>query len=108
MEASPFIAVRVSWAEGYPSAFLHYHYHSREIVQWCVGVVRNGERLQQCSTKPRVYRVPSREIQGSGHSFGSDPPRVTNGSQRGFWLVSRIDSQSEVTRIMVIVRKYGN
>ena len=46
VEASPFIAARVSWAEGYPYAFLHYQYHSREIVQWCVGVMRNGERLQ--------------------------------------------------------------
>ena len=77
-------------------------------MQWCVGVMRNGERLQQCSTKPFVYRVPPKEIQGSGHSSGSDPPEVTNGSHRGFWLVSRMDSQLEVTRIMVIVRKYGN
>ena len=44
------------------------HLYSGEIVQWCVGVVRNGERLQQCSTKPFVYRVPLKEIQGSGHS----------------------------------------
>ena len=33
MEASPFIAARVSWAEGYPYAFLRYHYHFGEIVQ---------------------------------------------------------------------------
>ena len=86
MEASPFIAVMVSWAKRYPYTFLHYHYHSGEIVQWCVGVVRNGERLQQCSTKPFVYRVPPKEIQGSGHSSGSDPPEIMNGSRRGFGL----------------------
>ena len=89
MEASPFIAVRVSWAEGYPYTFLHYHYHSEEIVQWCVGVMRNGERLQQCSTKPFVYRVPPKEIQGSAHSFRSDQPKATNGSRTGFGLSYR-------------------
>ena len=58
---------------------------------------------------PLVYRVPLKEIQGSGHSSGSDPPEVMNGSHRGFWLVSRVmDSQLEVTRIMVIVWKCGN
>ena len=86
MEASPFVAVRVIWVEGYPYTFVHYHYHSREIVQWCVGVMRNEERLQQCSTKPFVYRVPPKEIQGSGHSSGSDPLEVMNGSRRGFGL----------------------
>ena len=96
MEASPFIAVRVSWAEGYPYTFLHYH--SGEIVQWCVGVMRNGERLQQCSTKPFVYRVPPKEIPGLGHSFGSDPPEATDGSHIGFGLPSLMDSHSEVTK----------
>ena len=86
MEASPFIFVRVGWAEGYPYTFLHYHYHSGEIVQWCVGVVRNGERLQQCSIKPFVYRVPPKEIQGLGHSFGSDQLEAINGSHRGLGL----------------------
>ena len=108
MEASPFKVVRVSWAEGYHYTFLHYHYHFGEIVQWCVGVMRNGERLQQCSTKPFVYRVPPKEIQGSGHSFGKDQPEATNGSHRGFGLSLVMDSQLEVTKIMVIVRKCGN
>ena len=66
-------------AEGYPYTFLHYHYHSREIVQWCVGVMRYRERLQQCSTKPFVYRVPPNEIQGLGHSSGSDQPKLRTG-----------------------------
>ena len=87
MEASPFIAVRISWAEGYPYTFLHYHCHSGETVQWCVGVLRNGERQQQCSTKPFGYRVPPKEIQGSGHSSGSDQPEATNGSHCNFWSV---------------------
>ena len=55
-------------------------------MQWCVGVMRNGERLQQCSTKPFVYRVPPKEIQVLGHSFGSDQPEAMNGSRRGFGL----------------------
>ena len=87
MEANPFIAMRFSWAEGYPYTFLHYHYHIGEIVQWCVGVIRNGEILQQCNTKPFVYRVPPKEIQGSRHSSGSDQPEVMNGSHRGVWPV---------------------
>ena len=87
MEASPFIAARVSWAKGHPYAFLHYHYHSGEIVQWCVGVMRNGERYHRCSTKPSGYRVPPKEIQGSWHSFGSDPPEAMNGSHCEVWPV---------------------
>ena len=87
MEASPFIVAVVIWAKGYPYAFLHYHYRSGEIVQWCAGAMRKGERLQQCNAKPFVYRVPPKEIQGSWHSSRSDPPEVTNGSHRGFWPV---------------------
>ena len=98
----------ISRAEGYSYACLHYHYHSREIVQCCVGVMRNGERLHQCSTKPFVSRVPPKEIQSSGHSSGSDPLEATNGSHRGFWPVLVMDSQTEVNKIMVIVRKCGN
>ena len=85
MEASPFIVIVVSWEEGYPYAFLHYHYDSGEIVQCCVGVMRNGARLQQCSTKPFVYRVPLKEIQGSRHSSRSDQPKAMNGSHCEFW-----------------------
>ena len=48
------------------------------------------------------------EIQDSGHSFGSDQLEATSGSHSGFGLFSLMDSQSEVTRIMVIVRKCGN
>ena len=97
MEASPFVAVRASWAEGHPYAFLHYHYHSGEIVQWCVGVMRNGGRQRRCSTKPFMYRVPPEEVQGSRERI----------SER-LWLVSVFDSQSEVTKVMIIVRKSGN
>ena len=89
MEVSLLIAVRVSWAEGYPYTFLHYHYHSGEIVQRCVGVMRNGERLQHCNTKPFVYRVPLKEIRGLGHSSGSDQREAMNGSRRGFGLSHR-------------------
>ena len=32
----------------------------------------NGERLQQCSTKPLVYRVPPKEIQGHGTDLIED------------------------------------
>ena len=85
MEASPFIAARVSWAEGYPCTFLHYHLEIGAMV--CVGVMMNEERLQQCSTKPFVHRVPPKKFQDSGHSFGNDPPEATNGSHSGFWPV---------------------
>ena len=34
-----------------------------------------------------MYRVPLKEIQGSGHSFGSDQPEVTNRSHIGFWPI---------------------
>ena len=108
MEASLLIAARVSWAEGHPYAFLHYHYHSGEIVQWCVGVMRNRERLQQCSTKPFVYRVPLKEIQGLGHASRNDQPETTKRILQRVWVVSWMDSQLEVTKIMVIVRKCGN
>ena len=77
-------------------------------MQWCVGVMKNGERQHQCCTKPSLYRVPPKEIQGLGHSFGSDQPEATNGSHRGFGLSLVMDSQSEVTKIMVIVQKSGN
>ena len=56
-------------------------------MQWCVGVMRNKERLQQCNTKPFMYRVPPKEIQGLWHSSGSGQPKATNGSHRGFWHV---------------------
>ena len=56
-------------------------------MQGCLGVMRNRERLQQCSTRPFGYRVPPKEIQGSGHSSGSDQPKAMNGSHRGFWPV---------------------
>ena len=87
MKASPFIAMRINWAEGYPYTFLHYHYHFGEIVQWCVDVMRNVERLPRCSTKSLMCRVPPKEIQGLWHSFGSDQPEATNGFHRGFWSV---------------------
>ena len=87
MEASPFIAVRISWAEGYPYTFLHYHNHSREIVQWHVGAMRKKERLTRCSTKPLICRVPLKEIQGSWHSSGNDQLEATNGFHKGFWSV---------------------
>ena len=56
-------------------------------MQWCVGVLRNGERQQQCSTKPFGYRVPLKEIQGLGHSSGSDQPEAINGSHCSFWSI---------------------
>ena len=56
-------------------------------MQWCVGVMQNGEGLQQYNTKPFMYRVPPKENQGSWHSSGSDPPEVMNGSHRGFWPI---------------------
>ena len=68
--------MRVSWAEGHPYTISHNHYHSGGGK--CVGVMGNGERLQQCSTKPLVYRVPPKEIQGSWHSW--------DGSHSGFGL----------------------
>ena len=34
-----------------------------------------------------MHRVPLREIQVSGHSSRSDPPKVTKGSHRGCWAV---------------------
>ena len=55
-----------------------------------------------------MCRVPPKEIQGSWHSTRCDSPEAMKGSHRGFGLSWVMDSQSEVTRIMVIVRKSGN
>ena len=49
--------------------------------------MRNGEVLPQSSSKPLMCRVPPKEIQGSWHTSGSDQPKATNGSHRGFWSV---------------------
>ena len=49
--------------------------------------MRNGERLQECSTKPFMHSVPPKEIQGLGHSSRSDQPEATNKSHIGFWSV---------------------
>ena len=34
-----------------------------------------------------MKRISLREMQGSGHSSGSDQPEAMNGSHRGFWPV---------------------
>ena len=72
MEASAFVVAMGSLAEGYTYTFLHNHKE-----RWkCVGVMRNGERLQKCSTKPFVYRVPLKKIQGLGHSSKNDHQKL--------------------------------
>ena len=55
-----------------------------------------------------MYRGPLKEAQGSWHSSGRDLQEPMNGYHRWFGLSWVMNSQLEVTKIMVIVRKSGN
>ena len=55
-----------------------------------------------------MYRGSLKEIQSSGHSSRSDQREAMNGSHSKFGLSLVAESESEVTKIMVIVWKCGN
>ena len=77
-------------------------------VRWRVGVMRDGERLQQCSTKSFMYRVPQKRSKVHSTLLEVIHQKLQMDLTKGFRLSLVMDNQSEVTRIMAIVQKCGN